>query len=300
MYPALTEEEVMEKLNTIPVFGITDAKGNSVAVKTEEGDMVNWVFLNRDLASHLVGQFEAQVQAGGDTAAVGVSGSLQVSDVPLGMVWKALTMPGADKQGMPMSQAVDGSEMAVQLRLLADPTDLAIARNMSGTVESAEASPEFVEARAAKVARLEQPWGVVPVFTMAGMKIRVKNSTDAGAEPVELRPWFLSIASCVASYKKAMGLEGAEAEAALRSDEAALHMATLEELTEAMMKPSPIDFRQIVFMPSESSIEHMRSKMEKLLQEVQNQKAGGAPPAAAPSGGGLFDDDEDDTSGNVF
>lgn len=290
----------MEKLNTIPVFGITDAKGNSVAVKTEDGDMVNWVFLNRELASHLVQQFESQV-AGED--AVGVSGSLRVSDVPLGMLWQALAKPGDAASEGTVAQAVDGTSMAVQLRLLADPTDVAIARNMSGTVEAQhEGDEEFLAARASKVARLQQPWGVVPVFTMAGMKIRVKNSTDEGAEPVELRPWFLSISSCVASYKKAMGLEGAEAEAALRTDEAALHMATLEELTEAMLKPSPIDFRQIVFMPSESSIAHMREKMERLLAEVQAQGAGGQAGEAPKSPGesGLFDDDDDDESGDVF
>jgi len=52
MYPALTEAEVLEKFNAVPVFGITDPNGNSVAVRTED-KMVNWVFLSKDMATQV-------------------------------------------------------------------------------------------------------------------------------------------------------------------------------------------------------------------------------------------------------
>ena len=39
MYPAMTMEEACEKLNTIPVFAVTDDSGNGVIVRDEE---VRW------------------------------------------------------------------------------------------------------------------------------------------------------------------------------------------------------------------------------------------------------------------
>ena len=100
---------------------------------------------------------------------------------------------------------------------------------------------------------------MVPVFTMAGMKIRVPAQAAGGkAEdgPVDMRPWFLSIDACVKSYQKASGADGAQgvdADAAARAAESAsLHLATLDELAAAMMTESPVDFRKMIFMPSES------------------------------------------------
>jgi hypothetical protein len=128
------EAEVMEKLNTIPVFGITDNEGNSVAVKTPDGATVNWVFLQKDVAAQLVEAFEQQGKLQ-DPLGEGV-GALQVSDVPLGMLWKALAKPGEGNVTTD-GQAVgkDGEAVAVQLRLMADPADLQVARNMSARME---------------------------------------------------------------------------------------------------------------------------------------------------------------------
>jgi hypothetical protein len=128
------EAEVMEKLNTIPVFGITDNEGNSVAVKTPDGATVNWVFLQKDVAAQLVEAFEQQGKLQ-DPLGEGV-GALEVSDVPLGMIWKALAKPGEGNVTTD-GQAVgkDGEAVAVQLRLMADPADLQVARNMSARME---------------------------------------------------------------------------------------------------------------------------------------------------------------------
>jgi hypothetical protein len=98
---------------------------------------------------------------------------------------------------------------------------------------------------ARKLERLSHEWGVVPVFTMAGMKIRSREETGLS----ELQPWFLSINGCVQAYKKAAGIDPNDDDA---GQDASLHMATLEELTEAMTRESPIDFRSIIFFPSES------------------------------------------------
>lgn len=308
MYPALTEAEVMEKLNTIPVFGITDKEGNSVAVKTPDGATVNWVFLQKDVAAQLVEAFEQQGKLQ-DPLGEGV-GALQVSDVPLGMIWKALAKPSDGNNVTMDGKAVgsDGETVSVQLRLMADPADLQVARNMSARMEldpAAAAASDTAEAKhAAKVKQLGEEWGVVPVFTMAGMKIRVKNGTSA--EPLELRPWFLSIAGCVESFKKASaGATGGD-DAAMQEalEGASLHMATLDELVQSMMKESPVDFRSIIFMPSESSIVHMRAKVEGLMKAMNEAKAPGDAAAGAPAPaagkGGLFDEESDDENDSPF
>lgn len=219
----------MEKLMTIPVFGITDEKGNSVAVKSADGATVNHVFLQREVggcwgsrhpnnvaelfemvlrcdtaeplpslqvAAQLVEAFEAQAKEAGTVEGVG---KLQVSDVPLGMIWKDLAKPGDGPEAGALKGATaeGGEQVVVQLRLMADPVDLAIAKNVSATISAADegdsaADKEAKLARAERAAaRLESAWGVVPVFTMAGMQIRVKNQTTG--EPVELRPWYVSV-----------------------------------------------------------------------------------------------------------
>jgi hypothetical protein len=187
MYPPLSEEEMLSKLNTIPVFGVTDSKGNSVVFTDTSGSgkMVNYLFLQRDLATQVAASFEAQGKEDASSPASGL-GELKVNDVPLGLVWKSLSRP------------VDSdSSVELELRLLADPTDLAIARNISSSLQ-AEGS-EGEEAAKKKMERLSQDWGSVPVFTMAGIKIRAPGEDGV---PVELQPWFLSISACISSYKK--------------------------------------------------------------------------------------------------
>lgn len=277
----------MDKLNTIPVFGITDKNGNSVALKSPDGTMVNWVFLEKEIAVHMVNTFQEQ---GGP--AMAEAGALEVNDVPLGMLWNSLAHPSDSTQGV-QTKSSSGEDVTVELRLLADPTDLAIAKNMSQSMSST-ATDEVAQASLnRKLERLDRAWGVVPVFAMAGMKIRVKNSTDQSAPPVELRPWFLSVSSCLESYKKASGLAGDEA--ALAAEQMSLHMSTLEELVEAMMTESPIDFRNTIFMPSESSIEHMREKVQAMLAARSGASATPSSSVPAPSSGesSMFDDEDD-------
>ena len=141
----------MEKLNTIPVFGITDQEGNSVAVKTPDGATVNWVFLQKDVASQLVEAFEQQGKSQ-DPLGDGV-GKLKVSDVPLGMIWKSLSRPGDNATTDGKAVGSDGEAVAVQLRLMADPADLQVARNMSSRMElePAAANDAVAAKQAAKV-----------------------------------------------------------------------------------------------------------------------------------------------------
>lgn len=52
MFPPLSQEEVLEKLQTIPVFIVTDMKGHPVVISDakQEGKPVNYIFLQRELA----------------------------------------------------------------------------------------------------------------------------------------------------------------------------------------------------------------------------------------------------------
>lgn len=153
--------------------------------------------------------FEAQGEQAGSSAA---QGPFQVSDVPLSAIWNSLARPGAADSS---NEKVDSDKVAVEFRLFADPTDLAVARNISSTVTAAG---DATTALTGKKERLSHDWGVIPVFTMAGMKIRTRKDDSA----IELQPWFLSISSCVQSYKKASGMTGEE-----DASNASLHMVGL-------------------------------------------------------------------------
>jgi hypothetical protein len=304
LFPPLTEKEIMEKLNTIPVFGIADKNGNAVVVKTADGEQVNWCFLQQELAHALMRAFTEQHRKEGGVlvSAPAVDGDtavpeLFVRDIPLGMIWKAISNPDDAENS---DDVITGNEkkQSVELRLLADRADLEVARNMTmsmasqaaaafssngaaGALEASEPAEASILERVPaakratfdrKLARLNRAWGVVPVFTMANMKIRTRRNTarntdsksgdkddasdSAGDDSVELRPWFLSITDCVESWKKASGLDGDAADGESASDSAAakageqassasLHMATLEELVDAMRSESPVDFRKV-------------------------------------------------------
>lgn len=266
---------------------------------------------------------------------------LRVSDVPLGMIWKKLARPVAlapnttsgETAATAAAAAVNGTSESVETRLMPDPMDVAIAKNMSEGALGPSAGPEEAARHSSKAAAFARPWGVVPAFTMAGMKIRVPraaaeaagvtglsgspmdaaDAADAaggasGAEMVDLRPWFLSIDACLSSFQRASASAAGAAGVGEAKPRADVHLATLEELASAMMAESPVDFRRVIFMPSQSSIDHYRDKAARMQQASSDPAAatsGGALPAAAapmgtvPSGsgsgaGGLFDDVEDD------
>ena len=328
MYPALSEDEIASKLNTIPVFGLTDKSGNSAVLRTPDGENVNWCFLEHEVAEAMVSAFAQQsAQAetvDSDTSSKG--GDLIVSDVPLGMIWKALTPPDALDKSKKVSDFGDTpiNETTVQLRLLADGTDVEAAKNMTNVMleQALNSSSSLGEGETAalikrnfenKLEMLNREWGTVPVFTMANMKIRTpKKIADAVAgknlgddEFVEYRPWFLSVKDCIKSWKKASESSG------LTEEENAvfpIQMATLEELVNAMRAESPADFRKMLFVPSESSIQYMREKVDAAKAALAAGSASGLGGEGISSDENLgeksiFDDDDDDNdsdSSDIF
>ena len=52
-FPALTQEEIEEKLN-IPIYGLTDASGNGVILSGDNGSNIFHFFFNK----HMAGEFD--------------------------------------------------------------------------------------------------------------------------------------------------------------------------------------------------------------------------------------------------
>jgi hypothetical protein len=123
MYPGLTQEELLSKLNTIPVFVITDNAGNSVVFTDTkgEGKAVNYVFLQRELATQVAAAFEAQAETAGDSEA---KGAMEVNDVPLGAIWEKLAKPGAAPVVAAVAEGAEEKPQSVEIRLMCDPVDL--------------------------------------------------------------------------------------------------------------------------------------------------------------------------------
>jgi len=276
-YPGLSKDEVLAKLNTIPVFGITDEEGNSVILKTDDGKQVNWLFLQKEAADSM----QEFMQAQSPTL------QLHVRDIPLGFIWERLSPPGNSTS----APAAKDEDDPVEVRLLADRTDVSAALNMTIS-NSQNVSSDLKVLYEEKAKILNSSWGVVPVFTMAQMKMRVNNGTQG----IELHPWFLSVASCIESFKNAMERSGGDASSI---DDASLHVSTLHELMEAMQSESIFDFRNIIFMPSKSSTLYLQEKVSNLARSEEagggSTVGGGMPKAPASSTEkSIFDDDDDD------
>lgn len=94
--------------------------------------------------------------------------TLRVSDLPLSSIWAQLSKPGVED----VDASVGGQpKVPIQFRILPDPVDLAVARNISTTI-SPETGGDGGLSLSKKLERLSHDWGVVPVFTMAGTKGR--------------------------------------------------------------------------------------------------------------------------------
>lgn len=274
MYPAMTMEEACEKLNTIPVFAVTDDSGNGVIVRDEEEDAkVFWLFLQPEIAKAMLESLQSKSS----------SVTLKVSTVPLGVIYPKLAKKGqssGEKQ-----KTADGQEVDVQMRLAPNPYDLAYARNITmqqqapnGTITDTEKAD-----LESKLKTLNTTWGVVPVFTMASMQI-MRNDTA-------IRPWFASLEDCIGAYQQAV--KGTDDEDAAHG----LHMTTLDDLIQAMMSPSPADFRNMQFMPSMKAQIYVQEMAKAAMDAMQNGAGG-----PGGSTNDLLGDDDDDGSddGGLF
>jgi hypothetical protein len=88
MYPALSQAEIEEWLEHIPVFAVTDSQGSGVVLKPDNDTSVFYFFMNPMQANATLQQLKG---ANPDM-------DLKVSAFSLGKIWFNLLQSGANKE----------------------------------------------------------------------------------------------------------------------------------------------------------------------------------------------------------
>lgn len=115
--------------------------------------------------------------------------------------------------------------------------------------QSGEMTPEIAQ-EAIKRAMTEAPkfnatFNEIPVFLISQMRMQ-KQASKEGDEAVTLLPMYFSLQNMVTTWQQFM----AQAPADVQGTEPAINLMSLHEMVDLMQKESPIDFRNVVLIPS--------------------------------------------------
>jgi hypothetical protein len=90
MYPAMSQKEIEDWMEHIPVFAVTDSKGAGVVLKPDDDTSVFYFFLNPLNANSTLTQLKS----------VNPEMDLKVSAFSLGKIWFQLLNSDSDKEVM--------------------------------------------------------------------------------------------------------------------------------------------------------------------------------------------------------
>jgi Tic22-like family len=293
MYPAMSQQEIEEWLEHIPVFAVTDPNGAGVILKPENDTSVFYFFLNPMQANATLQQL---LSANEEMA-------LKVSAFSLGKIWFSLLNANstAEKEVLLKAPGASDEEKAetvkgVEYRLVPDSRDLLGARMLLTLSPEdgeklknggASMTPEMVQTAITK-AMTESPkfkttFNEIPVFTIAQMRMqKTSSSEDASdgtnaAEPITLLPMYFSLQNMVGTWQQFM----AQAPPDVKGVEPAINLMSLHDIVAMMSKESEIDWRHVVLVPPTNS-------------EPSSSGVAAAPDPVAQLGGATLGDDEND------
>ena len=240
----MSQQEIEEWMEHIPVFAVTDKEGAGVILKPENDSSVFYFFLNPLQANATLGQLKANNE----------EMDLKVSAFSLGKVYFDLLQ----KQGKKEDKAADVSTNSVQYRLVPDQRDLLGARMLltmspedgEKLKESGSMTPEMAQAAVQKAMtespKFKENYNEIPVFTIAQMRMQKTDETDsATGEPLTLLPMYFSLQNMVSTWQQFMS----QAPADVQGTEPAINLMSLHDLVGLMQKDSEIDFRHVVLVP---------------------------------------------------
>jgi Tic22-like family len=294
MYPAMSQQEIEEWLEHIPVFAVTDPNGAGVILKPENDTSVFYFFLNPMQANATLQQL---LSANEEMA-------LKVSAFSLGKIWFNLLNANntAEKEVLlkaPGASDEDEAETVkgVEYRLVPDSRDLLGARMLlTLSPEDGEKlkngggsmTPEMVQTAITK-AMTESPkfkttFNEIPVFTIAQMRMQKTASSEEGsdganaAEPITLLPMYFSLQNMVGTWQQFM----AQAPPDVKGVEPAINLMSLHDIVAMMSKESEIDWRHVVLVPPTNA------------EPISAGASTGSDPVAQMGGATLGDDENDD------
>lgn len=284
-YPAMTQEEIEEWLEHIPVFAVTDSNGAGVVLRPENDTSVFYFFLNPNQANATLTQLKTANE----------EMDLKVSAFSLGKIWFNLLQ--SDKEVIlkqPGEEDTSGeSTKNVEYRLVPDTRDLLGARMLltmspedgEKLKESGGMTPEMAQAAIKKAMeespKFKQTYNEIPVFTIAQMRMQKQPAEgDSDKEPVTLLPMYFSMQNMVGTWQEFMK----QAPSDIQGVEPAINLMSLHDLVDMMQKESEIDWRHVVLVPLAPSATGAGPS------EGMTPSAAAADPTAAMGGATLGDD----------
>lgn len=247
-YPAMTQDEVKDFLEHIPVFAVTDSQGSGVVLKPDGESSVFYFFMSPVQANATLQQLKGQNE----------DMDLKVSAFSLGRIWFDLLHAAPDKE---ITLKTPGSDDAtpttgVEYRLVPDTRDLLGARMLlTMTPEDGEKMREGMTAEVAQEAlqkamgetpKFNSTFNEIPVFTIAQMRMQKKQEEGESGEPITLLPMYFSLQNMVSTWQQFMQAAPEE----VQGVEPAINLISLHEMVEMMQKDSEVDWRNIVLVPS--------------------------------------------------
>ncbi|KAL3783299.1 hypothetical protein HJC23_007968 [Cyclotella cryptica] len=246
-FPALSEEEIEEKLN-VPIFGITDLNGNGV-ILSDGGNHVFHFFFSRHMA-------EAASKA---VAAANVGApELKVSTFHLGKCWfRLITNSGSKMFKLQKCGNDSGKETTkpIHFRLVPNMKDLMGARiltglkpgdieNLKNAVETPnpEKALSIIHKANTQAGGFTAPFDQVPVFAIAQMRVRRKDENGNPSGEAML-PMHLSTKTMTQTWN-----EFIQHSPQFHDADATLQLVELHNLVKMMQADSDFDFRNVVFI----------------------------------------------------
>eukprot|EP00934_Nitzschia_sp_Nitz4_P007625 Nitzschia sp. Nitz4//scaffold11_size288233//38472//39700//NITZ4_000737-RA/size288233-snap-gene-0.7-mRNA-1//1//CDS//3329533963//7615//frame0 len=247
-YPAMTQQEIEEWMDHIPVYAVTDSKGAGVVVRPADGNDTNvfYFFINPQGANATLQQLrESNSEL-----------DLKVSAFSLGKIWFKLLHPEEKHEVKIKFNDGDGettSAGGIEYRLVPDTKDLLGARMLltmtpedseklkNGEMMSSEMAQKALERAIADSPKFKASYNEIPVFAIAQMRMmRSGESQDSS-----MLPLYLSLQNMIATWQGFVAKSNSD----LSSVEPAINLMGLSDLVELMSKESEINFRQVLLVP---------------------------------------------------
>jgi len=251
MYPAMTQEEIEDWMEHIPVFAVTDANGAGVVMKPDDDTSVFYFFFSPLAANATLTQLK---NANEDM-------ELKVSAFSLGKIWFKLLNSDPNQEVLLKEPDSDVEKTAtgVSYRLVPDTKDLLGARMLltmtpedseklksGGENMTQEMAQKAIQKAMTESPKFKETFNEIPVFTIAQMRMQKQVAEGETGEPVTLLPMYFSLQNMVGTWQQFM----ASADPQMQGVEPAINLMSLHDLVEMMKKESEIDFRNVVLVPA--------------------------------------------------
>jgi len=243
----MTQDEVKDFLEHIPVFAVTDSQGSGVVFKQEDESSYFYFFMSPVQANATLHQLKG-TNEGMD---------LKVSAFSLGRIWFDLLHASPDKEVTLKAPGGDAlTSQGVEYRLVPDTRDLLGARMLlTMTPEDSEKIKDGMTEEIAQAAfqkamgespKFNSTYNEIPVFTISQMRMQKRQEEGESGEPITLLPMYFSLQNMVATWQQFMS----SAPQDVQGVEPAINLVSLHEMVEMMQKESEVDWRNVVLVPS--------------------------------------------------